>query len=60
MLVFVVGVVILVLDLFAIMGVLRSSASGPVKLGWVAAILLLPFLGMLTYFIIGPNSSERL
>jgi hypothetical protein len=51
-----VGVLILVLDIIAIVSVLSSGASVPVKLLWVVLILLLPVLGMILYFLLGPGS----
>jgi len=50
------GVLILVLDIIAIVSVLSSSATVPVKLLWVVLILLLPVLGMILYFLLGPGS----
>ena len=47
------GVLILILDIYAIMRVLRSSADPGMKLIWVIVILLLPLLGPLLYFVLG-------
>ena len=47
------GVLILILDIYAIMRVLRSSADPGMKLIWVIIILLLPLLGPLLYFVLG-------
>lgn len=49
----IVGAVILLLDAFAIVSVLLGSTSVMRKLMWIAVILLLPFIGMLLYFLIG-------
>lgn len=47
------GLLILILDIYAIMRVLRSSADPGMKLVWVIVILLLPLLGPILYFLIG-------
>jgi phospholipase D-like protein len=52
------GLVVLVLDIFAIVDcVKRNSDTGKIVL-WVVLILFLPLLGMLLYFLVGrPNSA---
>ena len=47
------GLLILILDIYAIMRVLRSSADTGMKLIWIIVILLLPLLGPILYFLIG-------
>ena len=49
------GLLILILDIYAIMRVLRSSADPGTKLIWVIVILLLPLLGPILYFVLGSN-----
>lgn len=48
-----VGVAILLLDVFAIVSVLRGNSEVMRKVLWIAVILLLPVVGMLLYFLIG-------
>ena len=45
--------VVLVLDIIAIVDCLKSNADVVKKLLWILVILLLPFLGMLLYFLVG-------
>ena len=47
------GLLILILDIYAIMRVIRSSADPGMKLIWIIVILLLPLLGPILYFLIG-------
>jgi hypothetical protein len=47
------GLLILILDIYAILRVLRSSADSGMKLIWVVVILLLPLLGPILYFVLG-------
>jgi len=51
-----IGILILILDIVAIVSVLGSGATVGVKLLWVVLILLLPIVGMILYFILGPGS----
>ncbi len=50
------GLVILVLDIYAIIRTVQSGASTAAKLIWVVVILVLPVLGLLAWLIAGPNS----
>ena len=47
------GLVIFVLDIIAIVDVIKSNMDGTKKLIWILAILFLPVLGMALYFLIG-------
>lgn len=49
------GLIILVLDVFAIVKILGSSASTGAKVGWTVAVLLLPILGVILWFLFGPK-----
>jgi tryptophan-rich sensory protein len=53
-----VGVVILLLDIFAIGSVLLGSSEVLRKLLWIAVILLLPIVGMVLYFLIGRSAAD--
>ena len=50
------GLIILVLDIWAILKVAQSGASTGSKVIWIVVILLLPFLGVLAWFLFGPKS----
>ena len=52
------GVVVLILDIIAIVKVLGGSGSTERKLLWVIIILLLPFIGMILYFLIGQSAAD--
>jgi len=47
------GLVVLVLDIIAIIDVLKSSMATGKKILWIILILVLPFVGMVLYFLIG-------
>ena len=49
------GLIILVLDVWAIVKVIGSGASDGSKVLWVVVILLLPVVGLLLWFFLGPK-----
>jgi len=49
------GVLVFVLDIIAIVSILKSSADSGTKLLWIVVVILLPFLGMILYFAMGPG-----
>ena len=50
------GLVILVLDIFAILKVVQSGVPTINKVIWVIVILVLPVIGLLAWEIAGPRS----
>lgn len=50
------GLIILVLDVYAIVKTLGSGASTGTKVLWVVLILLLPVLGLILWALMGPKS----
>jgi hypothetical protein len=44
-----------ILDVIAIISVLKSGADSGTKLLWIILVILLPVLGMILYFIMGPG-----
>lgn len=57
---YVIGLIILVLDIWAIINVLQSSASGTAKILWTLFILIAQVIGLIVWFFIGPKSNKRL
>jgi hypothetical protein len=53
------GLVLLVLDVFAIVKTIGSGASTGTKVLWVVVILLLPLLGLILWWLFGPKSAAR-
>jgi succinate dehydrogenase/fumarate reductase cytochrome b subunit len=49
------GLIILIADIWAIVKTLESGASTGSKVLWVVLILLLPVLGLILWFIMGPR-----
>ena len=50
-----IGLVILVLDIIALVSLLQSGADTATKILWALLIILLPLLGMILYFLMGPG-----
>jgi hypothetical protein len=46
---------ILVLDVIALVSLLKSSADTGKKILWALLIILLPVVGMILYFLMGPG-----
>ncbi len=44
-----------VLDVVAIVSILKSGADSGTKLLWIVLVILLPVLGMILYFLMGPG-----
>nr|WP_306264109.1 PLDc N-terminal domain-containing protein [Pararhizobium sp. IMCC3301] len=53
------GLLILIADIYAIIKTLDSGASTGGKVIWILLILLLPVVGLLLWFIMGPSSKKR-
>ncbi len=49
------GLIILVLDIYAIIKTLGSGASTGIKLLWVLIILVMPLIGLILWFLFGPS-----
>ena len=50
-----VGLVVLVLDIIALVSLLKSGADGATKILWMLLIVFLPLIGMILYFLMGPG-----
>ncbi|WP_372592400.1 PLD nuclease N-terminal domain-containing protein [Guyparkeria sp.] len=49
------GLIILILDIYAIIKVVQSGASAGMKALWIVIILLLPVLGLIIWALFGPK-----
>jgi hypothetical protein len=52
------GLLILAGDIWAIINVFQSSASSEKKLLWILIIILLPLLGLILWFLLGPRDGR--
>ena len=53
-----IGVLVLAGDIWAILNIFQSSASNEKKLIWIIAVVLLPVLGLLLWYFLGPRNSR--
>jgi hypothetical protein len=52
---FIFGLIVLVLDVYAIIKIISSGASTLAKVLWVVLIIALPVLGFLIWLLFGPK-----
>jgi len=53
------GFILLILDLWALISVIGSSASTGKKVLWALLIILLPLLGFILWLILGPRANKQ-
>ncbi|WP_151669891.1 PLDc N-terminal domain-containing protein [Nitrincola schmidtii] len=51
----VLGLLLLILNIYAIIKIVQSRASTGRKVLWVVLILLLPVIGFILWFLLGPK-----
>ncbi|MGD8589243.1 MAG: PLD nuclease N-terminal domain-containing protein [Chromatiales bacterium] len=49
------GLIILILDIYAIVMILQSSAKGIEKLLWFLVVFFLPLIGLIIWYFAGPG-----
>ncbi|MBA4209276.1 MAG: hypothetical protein C0454_07085 [Parvibaculum sp.] len=49
------GVAILILDIYAIVRIVQSGAEPLWKAIWIVVVILLPVLGLILWFLFGPK-----
>jgi hypothetical protein len=52
------GLLILIGDIWAIINIAQSSASSGKKALWIVLVILLPLLGLILWFFLGPRSGK--
>lgn len=53
------GLIILILNLWAIVSIIGSASSTGKKVLWCLAVIILPVLGFIAWLIFGPRAQER-
>jgi hypothetical protein len=51
------GILVLIADVYAILQIAQSSASTAKKTLWIVLVLLLPLLGFILWYLMGPKAS---
>ena len=52
------GIALLILDVWALVSVVQSSATTGKKVIWIVLILLLPLLGFILWLLLGPRARK--
>jgi succinate dehydrogenase/fumarate reductase cytochrome b subunit len=52
------GLLILAADIWAIINIFQSSVSNEKKLIWIIVVVLLPVLGLVLWFFLGPRDRK--
>lgn len=52
------ALLILAGDIWAIINIFQSSASNEKKLLWIIAVVLLPLLGLILWYLLGPRNGR--
>lgn len=52
------GLLILIADIWAIVNIFQSSADTGRKVLWIVLVLVLPVLGLILWFFLGPRTGR--
>lgn len=52
------GIIVLIADIWAIVNILQSGADTAKKVIWTVLVILLPVLGFILWFFIGPKTGR--
>jgi hypothetical protein len=52
------GLLILIADVWAIVNIAQSSATTGKKVLWIVLVLVLPVLGLILWFLLGPRTGR--
>ena len=55
----IIGLLILVADIYAIIKIIQSSADTVKKILWILGVLLFPVLGLIVWYLAGPGSKTN-
>lgn len=53
------GLIIFVLDVWAIASIINSGATGKSKIIWVLVVAILPVLGLILWWLMGPKANYQ-
>ena len=53
------GLLILILDVWAIVNIVQSGASTGSKVLWIVLVLLLPVIGLILWLLLGPRGGAK-
>jgi len=50
------GLILLLADIFALIKIAQSSESTAIKILWIAIVLIFPLIGLIVWFFAGPGN----
>lgn len=53
----IIGILHLIVVIWAALSILKSGASGGAKLLWILLVLILPLIGLIIWFLAGPKGN---
>lgn len=55
----IIGLLILIADIYAIIKIIQSSADTVKKILWILGVLFFPVLGLIVWYLAGPGSKNN-
>lgn len=55
----IIGLLILIADIYAIIKIVQSSAAPLKKAIWIALVVVFPLVGLIAWFLLGPGGRAR-
>jgi hypothetical protein len=52
------GLIVLIADVWALLNIIQSGAETGTKILWVVLVIVLPVLGVILWYFIGPKSGR--
>ena len=52
------GILVLIGDVYAVLQIAESSASTGQKALWIALVILFPIVGLIAWYLLGPKKSR--
>ena len=52
------GILVLIADIYAILKIAKASVSDGKKALWITIVIILPVLGVIIWYLMGPNGSK--
>lgn len=52
------GIILLALDIWAILNIVQSTVSNGKKVLWILLVLLLPLVGLIAWYLLGPKTGK--
>ena len=52
------GLIVLIADVWAVINIAQSSASNEKKALWIVLVVVLPLVGLILWYFLGPKSGK--